>query len=67
MRSVRMAAERRRQVFDRGRRPGTGRAVRGPAGVARRTELSVLDIVYLLGVIVVFTLCGLLGKAAEKL
>lgn len=30
-------------------------------------ELVVLDLVYVLGVIVVFVVVGLLGKAAEKL
>lgn len=43
----------------------SGRAMRAVAVV--RMELVVLDIVYVLGVIALFVVIGLLGKAVEKL
>lgn len=54
-------------VFDRELRPLLGRAVRGFTTAAVRTEFLVLDIVYVLGVIALFVVIGVLGRAVEKL
>jgi hypothetical protein len=55
------------RVFDRGLRPHLGSPVSVRAAVVLRMELLVLDIVYVLGVIVLFVVVGFLGKAVEKL
>lgn len=47
--------------------PVLGRPVSVRAAVVLRMELVVLDIVYVLGVIVLFVVVGFLGKAVEKL
>lgn len=39
----------------------------GPGPARARTELLVLDLVYVVGVIVLFALVGLVAKAVEKL
>lgn len=57
-----------RRVFDRELRPRF-RVVRLVVllSLVLRMELVVLDIVYVLGVIALFVVVGLLGKAVEKL
>lgn len=40
---------------------------RGLAVAVLRMELVVLDVVYVLGLIVLFVVVGLIGKAVEKL
>ncbi len=44
------------------------RGARSPVGpLAYETELLVLDVVYVLGVVVLFVVVGLVAKAVEKL
>jgi len=43
------------------------RAAPNPWAAVLRTESLVLDIVYVLGVIVLFVIVGLVAKAVEKL
>ncbi len=69
MRSVREPAGRRRRWLSVRRRRSSAR---GPDGSARvhtacETEFLVLDVVYVLGVIVLFVVVGLVAKAVEKL
>ena len=68
MRSVREPAGRRRRRLHAGRRRSSARGPVGPpACTACETESLVLDVVYVLGVIVLFVVVGLVAKAVEKL
>jgi len=69
MRSVREPAGRRRRRLHAGRRRSSARGPGGAACVhmACETESLVLDVVYVLGVIVLFVVVGLVAKAVEKL
>ncbi len=66
MRFVRAALRPRAQVLDRDLRP-SGRAAANPAAAVLRMESLVLDLLYVLGVIVLFVIVGLVAKAVEKL
>ena len=63
---VRAAGWPTRRVFDRELRPSAAyEQLRLPS--VPGMELSVLDLVYVLGVIALFVVVGLLGRAVEKL
>lgn len=53
-------------MLDRDLRP-SGRAAANPAAAVLRMESLVLDLLYVLGVIVLFVIVGLVAKAVEKL
>ncbi|WP_156366345.1 hypothetical protein [Microbacterium sp. No. 7] len=67
MGSVRAADGRRRRVFDQESRRQVGARARIAARSLRSSESVVLDIVYVLGVLALFALVGLIGRAVEKL
>lgn len=66
MQSVRAAAGPAERAFDRELRRTSAHGPE-PGLVRVRTESLVLDVVYVLGVIVLFVLVGLVAKAVEKL
>ncbi len=66
MRSVRTGIQPRTEVFDRELRPIRRTAPRSWV-VFLRMESLVLDLVYVLGVIVLFAVVALVAKGVEKL
>lgn len=65
MDSVRTARGATARVFHRFRAAACGRRRRSPS--LPGSESHVLDVVYVLGVLALFVIVGLIGKAVEKL